>query len=105
MSLLTLPFTAPASIQPCELYLDHGSARPAFTQGHHRFPEYLQKRLWGEIRNKEIIWMCGTCHDNLHGWLYMLMGEWRQTVQASEVPPRARALADSTLLWYKQNAA
>lgn len=87
------------------MYADHGSARPAFTQGHHRWPEYLQKRLWGFAPLQELIWLCGTCHDNLHGWLYMLMGEWSLFVAEADVPPRARREAEDVRTWYVESSA
>lgn len=90
--------TAPASEHPCEMYLDHGSAKPAFTQGHHSHPQYLQKRLWGEVRIPDVIWLCGTCHDNLHGWLYWIMGERR--LEPTGVPLRARSWATGVKSWY-----
>lgn len=95
--------TAPASEHPCEMYLDHGSARPAFTQGHHRFPVYLQNRLYGRIIYGDLIWLCGTCHDNLHGWLYWIMRERR--LEPVGVPPRAQRAALEVYLWYEKERA
>lgn len=95
----------PAHLQRCELYLDHGSARPVFVQGHHLKPEYLQKRLWGEVRHNELIWLCGSCHDTVHGWIYMTMGDWKQTVSRSQVPPRALVVAENAVKWYQSEAA
>lgn len=43
--------TASALDRPCEMYRDHGSARPSVTQGHHIRPVYLQNRKYGEIRD------------------------------------------------------
>lgn len=88
------------------MYKDHGSARPAFTQGHHRWPVYLQNRLWGEVRDQSLIWLCGTCHDNLHGWLYYIMGERKYTYeQAQIVPPRAKDGAYAVVDWYESQRA
>lgn len=96
---------ASSLLHPCELYLDHGSARPAFTQSHHRFPQYLQMRLWGEVRLEDRLWLCGTCHDNLHGWLYIVMGEWSPFVLAEAVPLRARQQAAHVVSWFETAAA
>lgn len=51
---------------------------PIRTQSHHRYPEYLQKRLWGSTRLDERISLCGTDHDSIHTWLSYLLGEQRQ---------------------------
>lgn len=80
------------------MYADHGSARPAYTQGHHRFPMFLQNRLWGEVRLEDLMWLCGTCHDNLHGWLYWLLQEWREP--SPWPPPRARQRAQEVYDWF-----
>lgn len=90
--------TAPAADKPCELYADHGSALPAVTQGHHIYPVYLQNRKYGGIRHGDLIWLCGTCHDNTHAWLYHLMGERR--LPNPEPPRRSKALAQRAYDWY-----
>lgn len=96
-------WTVSAAIRPCEMYADHGSAEPAYTQGHHLRPLFLQKRLWGEVRDETLWWLCGTCHDNLHGWLYALLGEW--STPPLPPPPRARRAAQQVLDWYQAAAA
>lgn len=66
------PLTASAASRPCQLYAHSVAPVPSRTQGHHRYPVYLQERLWGEVRETELLWLCGTCHDNVHealGWL------------------------------------
>lgn len=92
------PSTLSAATEPCALYRDHGSAEPVIVQGHHRHPAYLQRRLWGEVRDEELLWLCGTCHDSVHAWLYWLMGE---RAQPSATPPRARAEAQQTHEWFQ----
>lgn len=94
---MTQPTTLSAGVQPCALYMDHGSSRPVIVQGHHRHPVYLQRRLWGEVRDEELIWLCGTCHDSVHAWLYWVMEE---RAKPSEVPLRARAEAQQTWAWF-----
>lgn len=49
--------------------------RPIRTQAHHRFPQYLQRRLWGEVRLQETVDWCGTDHDSTHAWISFLLGE------------------------------
>jgi len=80
------------------MYADHGSAVPSVTQGHHAHPVYLQNRVWGGIRDNDLLYLCGTCHDNTHAWLFWLMGERRKP---DPIPPaRARREAERTLAWY-----
>lgn len=71
------PKTAKASEQPCSLYAYH-RPRPSRTQGHHRHPVYLQNKVYGKIRDPELIYVCGTCHDNIHEWLSFLLGDARK---------------------------
>lgn len=92
------PYTAQAALKPCELYKDHGSATPVITQGHHIYPIYLQNRKFGRIVHPDLMWLCGTCHDNIHAWLYWIMGERKQPL--TTVPPRARAQAEFVLNWF-----
>lgn len=67
------PVTAQAANRPCELYSYH-APRPTRTQGHHRHPVYLQNQVYGQLRDTELLWVCGTCHDSIHDWLYWLTG-------------------------------
>lgn len=90
--------TATASSRPCELHTYH-SPTPARTQGHHRHPVYLQNRIYGRIVDNELLWVCGTCHDNIHEWLSWLLGEAREP---SPHPGRlAKAEAQRTHDWYE----
>lgn len=89
--------TAKAADKPCELYSYHAPT-PTRTQGHHRLPMYLQRRVWGAVENEELMYVCGTCHDNIHEWLGWLLGESRQP---SPEPGRlAKAEAKRTYDWY-----
>lgn len=92
------PLVAPAALRPCEMYADHGSARPSVTQGHHVKPIYLQNRKYGKIVDGTLLFLCGTCHDNTHAWIYWLMGERKQPDPVP--PPRAQALARKTVDWF-----
>jgi hypothetical protein len=92
------PRTAHASQRPCELYAHSGSPRPTRTQGHHRHPVYLQNRVYGQIRDPELLWVCGLCHDSIHAYLDWLLGD------ASKPDPmpgwRVKQEAARTVLWY-----
>ena len=95
--------TAPAADKPCSIYIDHGSARPAVTQGHHVKPVYLQNRKYGRIVDPTLMYLCGTCHDNVHAWIYWLMGE--RTKPNPEPPLRAQRLAAWVVDWYVDGSA
>lgn len=90
--------TASAVEKPCELYAHGGGSRPSVTEGHHIFPVYLQNRKYGRIRRPDLIFLCGTCHDNVHAWLYHLMGDRREPNPAP--PPRAQRLAERAFEWF-----
>lgn len=98
MSLVVEHAKAPAAERPCEMYRDHGSAVPCMTQGHHWYPVFLQNRVYGQIQDSTLAWLCGTCHDNIHAWLYFLLGERREP--APHPPPRAKAWAQQVFDWY-----
>lgn len=91
------PREARAIDQPCQLYTYH-SPQPSRTQGHHQHPVYLQNRVWGGIRDNDLIWVCGICHDNVHEWLGYLLGETR--LPSPEPGRLAKAEARRTLDWY-----
>lgn len=98
LALAGEPMAASALDYPCAMYRDHGSARPSVTQGHHLHPIYLQNRKYGRIQDGELVWLCGTCHDNVHAWVYWLMGERKRPVP--DPPLRAQAMARETVDWY-----
>lgn len=95
--------TASAAAKPCELYVDHGSARPSITEGHHIFPVYLQNRVYGRIERPDLIYVCSTCHENTHAWLYWLLGERREP--NPHPPARAKALAQRAYDWYMEESS
>lgn len=97
------PIGAMASDRPCELYSHSGGSRPSLTQGHHIYPVYLQNRKHGRIVRGELMFLCGTCHDNVHTWLYWIMGE--RKLYLPEPPPRAKALAKRAHDWFLEPAA
>lgn len=90
---------AQAALHPCEMYVDHGSARPCLTQGHHLKPVFLQNRVYGRLVDGTLMWLCGTCHDNLHAWLYFLLGERREPTP--HPPARAKAAAQKVFDWFE----
>lgn len=98
LALAGSPLFASAAERPCEMYVDHGSAKPAVTQGHHVYPVYLQNRKYGKIVDGTLRFLCGTCHDSTHAWLYWIMGERKEP--NPHPPPRAKALAQHALDWY-----
>lgn len=65
---------ADAADRPCQMRLSHNPT-PIRTQAHHRYPQYLQRRLWGEVRLQETVDWCGTDHDSTHAWLSFKLGE------------------------------
>ncbi len=75
---MTEPRTAQAAEEPCQLYVHSGSPKPSRTQGHHRHPVYLQNRVYGRIRDPELMYVCGLCHDSTHDVISWLLGEGRK---------------------------
>lgn len=62
--------TASILDKPCEICHTH-APRANVTQGHHRFPKFMQALIWGPIMEKtpkfpELVWLCPTIHMNLH---------------------------------------
>lgn len=102
-------YTATANAHPCELYAHTSPPRPSRTQFHHRYPVYLQERLWGQTRvfqspsapsHPDMLWLCGLCHDSVHDQLSWLLGEARKPDPA----PSYRAIQEATRAanWYWQ---
>jgi hypothetical protein len=55
----------PARDQPCSIHRIH-LPTPVASELHHRFPLYLQRRAWGEIRDRDRVPLCGTGHSDVH---------------------------------------
>ncbi len=89
--------SASAAERPCELYGYHAPT-VVITEGHHRHPVYIQNRVYGRIQDSELLWLCSSCHESVHAWLYWLMGERREP--NPHPPPRAKAEAKRALDWY-----
>lgn len=91
--------TAAAATRSCQLYAHTRSPVPARTQGHHRHPVYLQNRVYGRIRDTELLWLCGLCHDNVHEAIGWLLGESRRP----DPMPGRKALdeAERAVAWYQ----
>lgn len=97
-SLISEPVGSTAAIHPCELYGYH-VPKPSRTQGHHRHPQALQLKAYGEIRDNQLLWVCGTCHDNIHEWLDFLLGDAREP--NPHPGKKARDEAQASYNWYK----
>lgn len=76
---MTGPALLRADANPCQLRGYHGFDY-SITQSHHRFPEFLQARVYGETRIQDRLNVCGADHDSIHAWLYWLLGEWGRPV-------------------------
>lgn len=96
---------APAADRPCELYAHTEAPVPLRTQGHHRHPQYLQRRLWGEVRDQGLLWTCGLCHDAIHEILGWLLGESRQPNPMPSTRSSYYREAQRTYDWYVQALA
>lgn len=91
------PRTASAGDRACELYAHHAPL-VVITEGHHRHPVYLQNKVYGQIRDTELMWLCSNCHESVHAYLYFLLGERRKP---NPLPPlRARVEAKRAWDWY-----
>lgn len=88
------------SSHPCQLYKSHHPI-VARTQRHHRYPQFLQERLWGKgvVRLKELLIVCGTDHDSIHAWINWLLGEERKP--SPEPGTLAKREAQRAFDWYK----
>lgn len=54
--------------QPCRCVGDHRPL-PNMVELHHLHPQGDQRRLWGEIRDREVVPLCPTGHHNVHAYL------------------------------------
>lgn len=98
--IMTEPRQLDAATDPCQMRLSHNPT-PIRTQSHHRFPSYLQRRLWGEERLDERLALCGTDHDSLHTWISVLLGEQYQP----QLDPGRLIKAEAQMVvdWYTSN--
>lgn len=101
-SLAVPAYEAQAAEKPCALYAHSSSPVPTRTQGHHRHPVYLQNRVYGEIRDTELLFLCGLCHDSVHDWIGWLLGESRRP--DPEPGWKAKAEAQRALDWYRASS-
>lgn len=62
---------------PCEI---HDLHRPVtvINELHHIFPQYLQKEVWGEVRDQRMVSLCATGHNTVtYAWqLFTRKGYW-----------------------------
>lgn len=57
---------ADPAVHVCGMHEDHGSAQVIRLELHHVFPQYLQRRVWGEALNNTKDPLCPNGHDTLH---------------------------------------
>lgn len=57
--------TIAATERPCRIHKTH-KPTPVSSELHHRFPKYLQIAVWGEVRERDIVPLCGTGHSDVH---------------------------------------
>lgn len=62
---------------------------------------YLQNREYGEIRDPQLIWLCGLCHDSRHDWIGFLLGETREPSPHPGIKHKAEA--QRTVDWYRSS--
>ena len=60
-----IPRSVSQDDRPCELHATH-TPITVVNELHHAFPQEWQKDLWGEVRDKTLISMCATGHNNVH---------------------------------------
>lgn len=92
------PLTAFANVQPCQLVSYH-APKPVMTEYHHTKPVFLQNRVYGKIVYGADLYVCSSCHDSIHAWLYWLLGEHRQP---EGVGRAAKTSAEATFKWYTE---
>lgn len=76
---------------PCEMHKEH-SPRLLQTEGHHVFPQYLQRHVWGEVRDQRKAYICATGHTNLHLAIADLAAERKWQHRYSEAERRLAML-------------
>lgn len=94
---------ASALKKPCELHTSH-SPVVVRTQGHHRFPVYLQNRVYGKIVIPDLLWICGTGHDSIHDWLPYALGD---STRRPDVKPGWKTMdeVEAVVDWYRELTA
>ncbi len=94
----TAPREAPAANRPCEMRRYH-YPRVVRSVGHHRWPQYLQRRVWDEIRDgTPLIDLCDNDHAAVHEWLSWLLGEARRP--NPEPDRRCKGEAQQAFDWF-----
>lgn len=85
-------------IKPCALHLGHHPVT-VYNEQHHIFPEYLQKRVWGETRDKEKVSICATGHNTVHGAItaFLDTGIWPRYATG-----KTRDLAKQAIIRYER---
>jgi hypothetical protein len=57
---------------PCRCVREH-RPRPLTIEKHHVFPKGLQELVWGRVRDKETVPLCGNAHNSVHLLLDLLL--------------------------------
>lgn len=98
MSTTDRVVTATAASRPCELYEYH-APKVVQTEGHHSKPVYLQRRLWGEVRDDTVTYLCGNCHSAVHEVVGWMLGESRKP----DPMPGWKTVSEAarTVEWYR----
>lgn len=86
-----------ASDHGCQLVTYHAPV-PVVTEFHHTKPVFLQNRVFSEIRYGPDLWVCSSCHDAIHAWLYWLLGERKKPPYIGRA---AKAEAERTFEWFQ----
>lgn len=74
---------------PCELHAYHNPIT-VINEGHHIFPQYLQIKVWGEVRDNRKANICATAHNTVH---YGIEHYLANGVFPAHVRGKTRALA------------
>lgn len=100
--MTTQPRAADAVDLPCVMRKSHNPT-PIRTQSHHRYFQYLQERLWGEVRLQERLDLCGTDHDSVHAWVaYLLDEQYKPQIDPGTL---VKAEAQLVMNWYRAEQA
>lgn len=83
-------------VRPCEIHATH-SPITIINELHHVYPQFLQRRLWGEVRDETLISLCATGHNTVHYAInhWLKNGEYPRSVIG-----RTRDLVESAVNWY-----
>ena len=58
---------------PCRCVTVH-VPKPVDVELHHVMPQSDQRRLWGRVKDRRTVPLCGTAHTSVHAYLDWLLG-------------------------------